>query len=86
MGVSSNTFPRRGKINCSNRGRNEKKRNPKKVPSGEGKRSVKKVKKDLEKLGELVGLMQQSGCGGNLNIAVTNSNLMGGRNSRQAAK
>ena len=52
---------------------------------GDGKRSVKQVKKEVEKLGELVGLIHASQGGSDkaVNISEANSNPMGGRNSRQ---
>ena len=45
---------------------------------------MKKIRKDVEKLGELVGLIQQKDEGDTIKVSEANSNLMGGRNSCQA--
>ena len=63
----------------------KQKKNNKRNPSGEGKRSAKKIRKDVEKLGELVSLMQSSS-GGSVNVSESNANIMGGHNSRQMKK
>ena len=56
----------------------------KKSPPGEGKRSITKVKKEVEELSELVGLMDRDN-NGSVNVSEANANPMGGRNSRQAS-
>ena len=65
-----------------------KEKNKRKENPGEGKRSIKKVKKGVAKLGELIGLIQssQSGSDSTLTVSEINANAMGGRNSRQAKK
>ena len=60
--------------------------NSKKSHDGERKRSVTKIKKDVQKLGKLVGLMHQNCNGDVVQVLEANSNPIGGQNSRQAIK
>ena len=64
------------------RQRNKHKDRKKKGPNGEGKRSIEKMKKDVEKLNELIGLVSSDNIN-SINVSQANANSMGGRNSRQ---